>query len=104
MFDFVCDLEFVWFVVFVYEFGIVNCVIFVGWCDCDVLYLYYSVVDVFVMMLWYELFGIMLVEVMVCVMVVIGSDVGGICMMVDDGMIGYFVLLCDLVVLVVCFV
>lgn len=73
------------------ELGIAAQVRFTGQQPRHTLRDYYSAADVFACTPWYEPFGITPVEAMACARPVIGSEVGGIKSMVDDGVTGYLV-------------
>lgn len=82
------------------DFGIVDDVIFVGY-DFD-FWLWLVFVDVFVLLLDYEGFGNVLVEVFYVGFLVVSIDCeSGLCEIFGDGVYGLFVLCGDLVVLVV---
>lgn len=71
------------------EEGIADRVRFVGRRDRHELGDWYRAADVFVTTPWYEPFGITPLEAMACGRPVIGSDVGGICHTVRQGVTGY---------------
>ncbi len=71
--------------------GVADRVTFVGQRDRAELRMYYSAADVFVTTPWYEPFGITPLEAMACGTPVIGANVGGIKMTVQDGVTGYLV-------------
>ncbi len=73
------------------EEGIDDRVLFVGRRGREALKHYYSAVDVFVSVPWYEPFGITPVEAMACGTPVIGSNVGGIKSTVVDGETGFLI-------------
>jgi glycosyltransferase involved in cell wall biosynthesis len=64
---------------------------FIGWKDRDHLKYYYSAADIFITTPWYEPFGITTLEAMACGTPVIGSNVGGIKYIVEDGITGNLV-------------
>lgn len=71
--------------------GVADRVTFVGQRSRAELRDWYVAADVFVTTPWYEPFGITPLEAMACGTPVIGSNVGGICHTVRDGVTGYLV-------------
>lgn len=71
--------------------GVAERVSFVGRREREELCDWYVAADVFVTTPWYEPFGITPLEAMACATPVIGSEVGGICHSVRDGVTGHLV-------------
>lgn len=73
------------------EEGVYDQVVFAGRQDRNRLRYYYSAANVFVTTPWYEPFGITILEAMACGTPVIGSEVGAIKYLNDDGKSGFLV-------------
>ena len=73
------------------ELGIGELVVFMGTRDQDTLAWHYSAADVVVMPSYYESFGMVALEAMACGTPVIGSDVGGLSVSIQNGYNGFLV-------------